>query len=388
MPICAGGQARARSSARSTRTCRVLRPLGQELGVPGAAEGRWIAGDAPLGTAYVEAVQPRSGRACPGELCVDSVQRMRERVHRAPSAAEVPFQLKLGPGGIRDVEFTVQLLQLRTASRIRHPPARHARRARRARRRRDIGRGDAAAFARDYRILRVLEHRMQLLQEAPRRTSCRRDPEGRRVLARGDPSRRTPARACGSCGSRCEARGAHGIQIRLFYRPLLSAVAALPQDEWARALPGAGARSPIGHQASVFCGRPAAHRCADQRPQSQGDDPAPPHAVAMIRVVRRGRGSDYGLLAFRRISERLGDTPWFLRMLRDSSGAAESLTRVLSGSRYIGELDGVDPGVGGLAGLRRAAAAPHRPRAPGGGSSRPGQGGERRGVPGACTPPP
>jgi glutamate-ammonia-ligase adenylyltransferase len=38
------------------------------------------------------------------------------------------------------------------------------------------------------------------------------------------------------------------------------------------------------------------------------------------------------------ISERLGDTPWFLRMLRDSSGAAESLTRILSSSRYIGEL--------------------------------------------------
>ncbi len=58
----------------------------------------------------------------------------------------------------------------------------------------------------------------------------------------------------------------------------------------------------------------------------------------MIRWFADGVDPDYGLLVFRRISERLGNTPWFLRMLRDSAGAAESLTRVLSGSRYIGEL--------------------------------------------------
>jgi glutamate-ammonia-ligase adenylyltransferase len=40
----------------------------------------------------------------------------------------------------------------------------------------------------------------------------------------------------------------------------------------------------------------------------------------MIRWFADGVDPDYGLLAFRRISERLGDTPWFLRMLRDSSG--------------------------------------------------------------------
>src|SRR5690606_33828999 len=51
-----------------------------------------------------------------------------------------------------------------------------------------------------------------------------------------------------------------------------------------------------------------------------------------------GSDPDYGLIAFRRISERLGDTPWFLRVLRDSAGAAESLTRLLSSSRYVGEL--------------------------------------------------
>jgi glutamate-ammonia-ligase adenylyltransferase len=58
----------------------------------------------------------------------------------------------------------------------------------------------------------------------------------------------------------------------------------------------------------------------------------------MLRWFSEGSDPDYGLIAYRRISERLGDSPWFLRMLRDSAGAAESLTKILSGSRYIGEL--------------------------------------------------
>lgn len=58
----------------------------------------------------------------------------------------------------------------------------------------------------------------------------------------------------------------------------------------------------------------------------------------MLRWFADGTDPDYGLVAFRRISERLGDTHWFLRMLRDSSGAAERLTRLLSSSRYVGEL--------------------------------------------------
>src|SRR5690606_22234513 len=58
----------------------------------------------------------------------------------------------------------------------------------------------------------------------------------------------------------------------------------------------------------------------------------------MLQWLAEGADPDYGLLAFRRLSEDLGETHWFLRMLRDSSGGAERLTHVLSGSRYIGGL--------------------------------------------------
>ena len=42
---------------------------------------------------------------------------------------------------------------------------------------------------------------------------------------------------------------------------------------------------------------------------------------------------DGSLLAFRRLSANLGESPWFLRMLRDSSGAAERLALALSTSK-------------------------------------------------------
>src|SRR5690606_36092410 len=109
---------------------------------------------------------------------------MRERVTEHIPSDEVPLQIKLGPGGIRDVEFTVQLLQLV------HGLSDEGIRQRGTLDALDalvsagyIGRADAAAFARDYRILRVLEHRVQL--RGLRRTHLMpADPEGRRVLAR------------------------------------------------------------------------------------------------------------------------------------------------------------------------------------------------------------
>src|SRR3546814_10176694 len=51
----------------------------------------------------------------------------------------------------------------------------------------------------------------------------------------------------------------------------------------------------------------------------------------MIRWFAEGVDPDYGLLAFRRIRERLGDTQWFLRMLRDSSVAADRHPHLRSG---------------------------------------------------------
>ncbi|MBW9094697.1 bifunctional [glutamine synthetase] adenylyltransferase/[glutamine synthetase]-adenylyl-L-tyrosine phosphorylase [Microbacterium jejuense] len=297
-------------------------------------KARPIAGDPALAAQYIAAVQPKVWTSAARENFVDSVQRMRERVTEHIPASDIPYQLKLGPGGIRDIEFTVQLLQLvhgLSDDRIRQRGTLHALDALVAEG--YIGRTEASAFSRDYRVLRLLEHRVQLRHL--RRTHLmpgRQD--DLRVLARASGLADTGQGVWDLWES--VKREVRDIHVRLFYRPLLSAVAALPADERVLSteqahdrLAAIGFADPAGalrHIAALTSG--LSRKATIQR-----------HLMpVMIRWFADGVDPDYGLLAFRRLSERLGDTHWFLRMLRDSSGAAESLSRVLSGSRYVGEL--------------------------------------------------
>ena len=104
---------------------------------------------------YVEASSPMVWQAAAREGFVDDVQQMRRRVEEHIPATEVDRQLKLGPGGLRDVEFSVQLLQLvhgRTDESLRSG---NTLAALRSRRRGYVGRDDAAALSDAYRFLRT-----------------------------------------------------------------------------------------------------------------------------------------------------------------------------------------------------------------------------------------
>ncbi|SFS05218.1 glutamate-ammonia-ligase adenylyltransferase [Microbacterium sp. cf046] len=297
-------------------------------------KARPIAGDAELGDAYVRAVQPKIWTSAARENFVDSVQRMRERVTEHIPAGEVPYQLKLGPGGIRDIEFTVQLLQLvhgLSDDRIRQRGTLEALDA--LVEQGYIGRAEAGTFSHDYRVLRLLEHRVQL-RHLRRTHLMPARPDELRVLARASGIAESGEKVWETWEK--VKREVRDIHVRLFYRPLLSAVAALPAEE--RSLSPAQAHdrlAAIGFMDPVGALR---HIAALTNGLSRGATIQRHLMPVMIRWFADGVDPDYGLLAFRRISERLGSTPWFLRMLRDSSGAAESLTRVLSSSRYVGEL--------------------------------------------------
>ncbi|PJJ55301.1 bifunctional [glutamine synthetase] adenylyltransferase/[glutamine synthetase]-adenylyl-L-tyrosine phosphorylase [Compostimonas suwonensis] len=297
-------------------------------------KARPLAGDLELGERYVTALAPKVWSSASRESFVESVQRMRQRVTDHIPDDEVEYQLKLGPGGLRDVEFTVQLLQLvhgQSDELVRQRgtlPALNA-----LAENGYIGRAEAIEFARDYRVLRLLEHRLQLSRL--RRTHLMpRDEEGLRVLARAS-GLAPDAEHLTELWSSTKLR-VRGLHERLFYRPLLSAVAALPTDEFnlssaqaeARlaAIGFRDARGALAHIAALTSG--VSRRATIQR-----------HLLpVMLQWFADGADPDYGLLVFRRLSEDLGSTYWYLRMLRDSSGAAQRLTRVLSGSRYVGEL--------------------------------------------------
>ncbi len=297
-------------------------------------KARTLAGDRELGTRYIDALTPKVWSSASRENFVESVQRMRERVTDNIPEDEVAVQLKLGPGGLRDIEFTVQLLQLvhgQADLDIRHPgtlPALTALAAEGY-----VGRAEASEFAQDYRMLRLMEHRLQL-QKLRRTHLVPRDEANLRVLARST-GLATSAAGLTLRWSETKQR-VRGLHERLFYRPLLSAVASLAADGLNLTSAQAEARlaaigflntkGALAHIAALSGG--VSRRATIQR-----------HLLpVLLQWLSQGADPDYGFLAFRRLSDNLGSTYWYLRMLRDSSGAAERLTRVLSGSRYIGEL--------------------------------------------------
>ncbi|MDH6181060.1 glutamate-ammonia-ligase adenylyltransferase [Microbacteriaceae bacterium SG_E_30_P1] len=297
-------------------------------------KARPLAGDRELGDDYVEALAPKVWSSASRDNFVESVQRMRERVTEHIPSSEIDVQLKLGPGGLRDVEFTIQLLQLvhgQSDAGVRQRATLPALVA--LAEQGYIGRVEAAEFSEDYRFLRVLEHRLQLSRL--RRTHLMpTDPEALRVLARAS-GLATNASDLTEQWQRTK-NAVRRLHERLFYRPLLSAVAALPEDglvlssEQAEArLAAIGFRDPRGalaHIAALTGG--VSRRATIQRNL----------LPVMLQWFAEGADPDYGLLAFRRLSEDLGEAYWFLRMLRDSSGAAQRLTHVLAGSKFVGSL--------------------------------------------------
>ena len=297
-------------------------------------KARPLAGDLELGARYVAGVAPLVWSSASRENFVESVQQMRERVTANIPLDEVDVQLKLGPGGLRDVEFTIQLLQLvhgQSDQEVRQRATLDALSA--LADRGYIGRVEAAEFGRDYRFLRLLEHRIQLSRL--RRTHLMpRDPDALRALARGS-GLATTSDGLLEAWQRVK-QTVRTLHERLFYRPLLSAVAALPDDGYALTSEQAEARlAAIGFHDP----RGALHHIAaltggvSRRAQIQRN-----LLPVMLGWFAEGADPDLGLLNFRRLSDDLGETYWFLRMLRDSSGAAHRLTQVLSGSRFVGVL--------------------------------------------------
>jgi glutamine synthetase adenylyltransferase len=159
---------------------------------------------------------------------VESAQKMRERVSDFIPVEEVERQIKLGPGGLRDIEFTVQLLQLvhgRTDESVRVRDTLGAIDA--LREAGYVSRTDAAIFDHHYRFLRLLEHRIQL--SAMRRTHLMPTTEpALRQLARSTNHKSAEELISHWEGVKVEVRSLHQ---KVFYRPLLSAVARLGDSD-------------------------------------------------------------------------------------------------------------------------------------------------------------
>jgi glutamate-ammonia-ligase adenylyltransferase len=305
-------------------------------------KARTLAGDEALGDTWGALVAPLVWRAADRDGVVADVQAMRRRVEASLPAKEADRELKLGPGGLRDI--AVQLLQLvhgRTDETLRSGTTLTALQALI-----DggyVGRKDGDSLADAYRFLRAVEHRLQL-QRLRRTHRLPSDEAGLRWLAqslgfRGDA--RGGAVAVFSAERARLSREVRRLHEKLFYRPLLEAVARVPSEELRLSPEAAVARlgvlgfaDPAGalrHLEALTGG--VSRRAAIQRTL----------LPAMLQAFSDAPDPDAGLLAYRQVSDMLGRTPWYLRLLRDEGLVAVRMARLLGTSRYVADLLGRDP---------------------------------------------
>ena len=298
-------------------------------------KARPVAGDIELGRRYVEMVAPMVWSAAGRDGFVADVQAMRRRVVDHIPAHEAERQIKLGSGGLRDVEFAVQLLQLvhgRSDPSLREGATLSA--LTRLSEGGYVGREDAEKLHEAYTFLRTLEHRIQLHQL--RRTHVLPDDEaslrrlGRSIGIFSEPAGQLDRQW------RHHRREVRRLHEKLFYRPLLGAVAKLPGPEARLSLEAAEARlSALGYADPRAALR---HLEALTSGVSRTSDIQRTLLPVLLEWFADSPDPDAGLFGFRRISESLGRTPWYLTMLRDEGQVAQRLAVVLGTSRYATDL--------------------------------------------------
>ena len=293
-------------------------------------KARPAAGDLGLGREWLAAVQPFIWDAASRPGVVADIRDMRRRVAESVPADQRRWEIKLGPGGLRDIEFAVQLLQLVHG---RGAPSLRVRSTLEALKVLVDGgflaRRDGEELTDTYVFLRTVEHRVQLR----RLVRTHRVPEGGEGL-------HSLARGLGYTADegflsawRAHAATARRLHEKLVYKPLLEAVAQLPAEELRLSEAEAAERLAV----LGFADPDAA--LTHIRRLTAGVSRTATVQRALLPVVLHELAAspdpDRGLLAYRQVSDKLGSTPWYLRHLRDGGPAAVRLARLLGTSRYF-----------------------------------------------------
>jgi [glutamine synthetase] adenylyltransferase / [glutamine synthetase]-adenylyl-L-tyrosine phosphorylase len=146
------------------------------------------------------------------------------------------------------------------------------------------------------------------------------------VLPPGDPAAELAAQW------RLHANQARQLHEKLFYRPLLEAVARLPGE--AVRLTSAAARDRL--VALGYADPAGALRHIEALTAGMSRTAAMQRTLLPLLLgwLADAPQPDAGLLAFRQVSEALGNSPWYLRLLRDNAVVAQRMARLLASSRY------------------------------------------------------
>jgi [glutamine synthetase] adenylyltransferase / [glutamine synthetase]-adenylyl-L-tyrosine phosphorylase len=302
-------------------------------------KARPVAGDPELGAAFMALTYPYVWPDCLDMEAVAEIQRMKGVVESSKQVRrDGSRQIKLAPGGLRDIEFAVQLLQLvhgRHDQTLRSPNTLEALGA--LAQGGYVGNGDAALFSDAYQFLRTVEHRLQLRQLL-RTHTIPSDEHARYRLARAVGFRDITAATALQQFDREYGRVqsiVRRLHEKLFYRPLLSRFAQLGAEQFVvsgeparERLVALGFRDAAGALAHIEALAGGVGR------QAQIFRTLLP---ALLDTLAHQPDPDGGLAGLRSLAERLGGSPFFLRTLRDTPPVGDLLARVLGRSRQVGE---------------------------------------------------
>lgn len=305
-------------------------------------KARALAGDAELGAAFEQMAWPVVWPDVREAAVIDDLQRMKGVVEQSAKVVRAgDREVKLAPGGLRDVEFAVQLLQLVHG---RHDPTLRDRGTLTALAALAaggyVGEPDAAALTDAYEFLRTVEHRLQLrsLRRTHRLPSDERDLE-RLAITMGyasDPGATAAERFDTDLRRvRGEVRRLHE---KLFYRPLLGRFAELGADAMS-VTGGLGDEAAHERLAALGFAQPEAAHAA-LRALASGTSRRAKVLRTLLPAVLPDLATtpepDGGLRALRHLADRLDRSPVLLGVLRDRPVAAERLVEVLGRSPRVG----------------------------------------------------
>lgn len=315
-------------------------------------KARPVAGDPDLGQAYMDMTRPFVWSASKRKNFVYDCQKMRKRVEDLIPAPLKDREIKLGRGGLRDVEFTVQMLQLvhgRTDDSLRTSNTLDS--LQRLSEGGYVSRKQAVRMSQDYRFERVMEHRQQIW--SLKRTHLFPD-LGRASVGGLEKKRdidvdelnqnqelRRLARAFGLHpeelvdkydDTRREVRHLH---LDIYYRPMLPVNAQMENDQIVLSVEAAQERFE-----SIGFGDPdAAIRHVQALTAGVGRAAKINRIIlpAVLQWLGEGQNPDMGLLNWRKLEENFGTESGYLGFLRDSTSAAQRLCHILSNSRFLGD---------------------------------------------------
>jgi len=312
-------------------------------------KARPVAGDGELGARFADAAGEATWSRT---FSADELAELRMMKARAEADASrhglAGREIKRAPGGIRDVEFAVQLLQLVHGH---HDPDIRDRSTLGALAELSgagyVSAEDGAVLADSYRFLRTVEHRLQLVEEEQTH-AVPTDAAGRdrlaRVLGFGDGPSTTATAAFDDTLRRCQSE-VRIIHERLFFRPLLEAFAALqPSPDH---LDGDGTLAPV-MSADAAARRLTAFGFSDAGRTRAAVDELAGGLTRVSRLMGQllpllldwlsvSPDPDLGLLGLRSLIVRSHHRTLVVTTFRESPEAARRLCLVLGSSRAMAE---------------------------------------------------